>query len=56
MARVVRRERAQRDGCVPARELSPPDRRWLDFLAEVGELAERGRDSRRRIVRGAGVT
>jgi hypothetical protein len=52
VARVVQHAAALRDGCAWARELGPPDRRWLDFLYEVGEIAERGGDVRRRIVGG----
>jgi len=51
VARVVRQANAlKRDGCACARELGVPDRRWLDFLCEVSEIAERGGDVRRRTV------
>jgi len=34
-------------------ELGAPDQRWLEFLYEVGEIAERGGDVRRRVLGGA---
>jgi hypothetical protein len=34
---------------VPA-ELGPPDRRWLDFLWEIGEISARGEDVRARVL------
>jgi hypothetical protein len=49
---VIQHAAALREGCAWARELSPPDRRGLEFLYEVGEIAERGGDVRRRIVGG----
>jgi hypothetical protein len=52
VARVIQHAMAVRGGCAWARELGAPDRRWLDFLFEVGEIAERGGDVRRHIVRG----
>jgi hypothetical protein len=51
VARVVRHASALRSsGWACGHELSPPDRRWLDFLYEVGELVERDGDVRRCIV------
>jgi hypothetical protein len=35
---------------VPA-ELGPPDRRWLEFLWEIGEMCSRGEDVRARVLR-----
>jgi hypothetical protein len=52
VARVIQHAAALRGGCAWARELGAPDRRWLDFLYEVGEIAERGGDVRRHIVGG----
>jgi hypothetical protein len=51
VARVLRQAKALRgNGWICGNELSPRDRRWLDFLYEVGEIAERGGDVRRLIV------
>jgi hypothetical protein len=36
-------------GLGPAAELGPPDRPWLDFVWELGELAARGEDVRGRV-------
>jgi hypothetical protein len=50
-ARVLRHANALRgSGWACGNELSPPERRWPDFLYEVGEIAERGGDVRRRVV------
>ena len=54
MARVMLLARALRTGgWTWAHELGAPDRRWLDFLYELGEIAERGGDVRRRVLGGA---
>ena len=54
VARVMRLARAIRTGgWTWAQELGPPDWRWLDFLYELGEIAERGGDVRRRVLEGA---
>jgi hypothetical protein len=53
VARVLRHAEALRDGWAFGHELSPRDQRWLDFLYEVGELAERGGDVRRRVLEGS---
>ena len=55
VARVIRHAAALRDGCTWPCELGPQDRRWFEFLYEVGEIAARGGDVRRRIVGGGGV-
>lgn len=39
----------RRSGITFATELGPPDRRMLDLIWEVGELAERGEDVRARV-------
>jgi hypothetical protein len=47
IARVLRQANALRGGGWNwGSELSPRDRRWLDFLFEVGEIDERGGDVR----------
>jgi hypothetical protein len=54
VARVLQHARALRGGgWVFGPELGAPDQRWLDFLYEVGEIAERGGDVRRRVLGGA---
>jgi len=54
VARVTRLARAIRTGgWTCAHELGAPDRRWLEFLYELGEIAERGGDIRRRVLQGA---
>jgi hypothetical protein len=54
VARVMLLARAIRTGeWTYPRELGAPDRRWLEFLYELGEIAERGGDVRRRVLEGA---
>jgi hypothetical protein len=51
IGRVMLLARAIRTGgWTCARELGAPDLRWLDFLYELGEIAERGGDVRRRVL------
>jgi hypothetical protein len=52
VARVIQHAATLHGGFAWARELGPPDWRWLEFLYEVGEIAARGGDVRRRIVGG----
>jgi hypothetical protein len=42
--------RLRATGLGTAAELGPPDRPWLDFLWELGELASRGEDVRPRVL------
>jgi hypothetical protein len=54
VARVTRLARASRTGGFTcAHELGAPDRRWLEFIYQLGEIAERGGDVRRRVLEGA---
>ena len=50
VARVVRHANALQGGWACGSEFGKADRRWLDFLYEVGELAARGGDVRSRVV------
>jgi hypothetical protein len=49
--RLLQLARGLQTGAVsPPAELGPPDRRWLDFLWEIGEMSARGEDVRARVL------
>jgi hypothetical protein len=49
--RLLAQARGLRAGAISApAELSPPDRRWLEFLWEIGEMSARGEDVRARVL------
>ena len=49
--RLLQLARGLQTGALAApAELGPPDRRWLDFLWEIGEMSARGEDVRARVL------
>jgi hypothetical protein len=49
--RLLQQARGLQAGALSApAELSPPDRLWLEFLWEIGEMSARGEDVRARVL------